>query len=140
MTTTTASAVSPKKGLHIGLWAVQGLLALAFLGAGVTKVSQPIAELAQQMAWAGYTPAALVRFIGAVEVLGALGLILPAATRVLPILTPLAAAGLTTVMVLAAGTHLTHGEAPMIVPNVMLGALSALVAWGRFQKAPISAR
>ena len=70
--------------------------------------------------------------------IGAIGLILPSALRVKPVLTPLAAVGLFVVMVLATGLHLVLGEPP--VPTIVLGGLAAFVAWARFKKAPISAR
>jgi hypothetical protein len=82
----------------------------------------------------------LVRFIGASELLGGLGLVLPAATRIKPALTPLAGAGLITVMVLAALFHLTRGEFGAIPGNVILGSLAAFVAWGRWAKVRIMPR
>lgn len=131
---------TPSRGLTTALWVVQGLLALAFLGAGFTKVSLPIDQLATQMSWVSHVPAALVRFIAVAELLGAVGLILPAATRILPVLTPLAAAGLALVMALGAATHASIGELAMVVPNFVLLGLAAFVAWGRFKKAPIAPR
>ena len=65
---------------------------------------------------------------------------LPAATRILPFLTPFPAAALTVVMLLGAGTHVMHDELSMTPPSIVLGALSAFIAWGRWKKAPISAR
>jgi hypothetical protein len=127
--------------MHLALWAVQALLALAFLAAGGMKLATPIDQLlANGMTFVAYTPEPLVRFIGASEVAGALGLILPSAIRLAPRLTPLAAALLGVVMVLAAGAHLSHGEAPMVLPNIVLGGLSAFVAWGRLRRAPILPR
>lgn len=136
----STSTSTPKKGLHIGLWVAQGLLAAAFLMAGGMKVSAPVEQLQAQMPWVSGAMGGAVRFIGAVELLGAVGLILPTATRILPKLTPLAASGLVTVMVLASLTHIVRGEYPMVVPNVVLGALAAFVAWGRFKEAPIAPR
>jgi hypothetical protein len=78
--------------------------------------------------------------IGVCELLGAIGLVVPAATRVLPALTPVAASALALVMVLAAGTHFSYGEFPVIGVNVVLGGLAAFVAWGRFRRAPIAPR
>lgn len=147
MNMTNATASSPShsatqgsKGLHIALWVVQVLLALSFLGAGLMKELTPIDQLAQKMAWVSATPAALVRFIGIAEIAGALGLILPALTRIKPFLTGLAGVGLATVMVLALGMHLSRGEFPMVGGPVVLGALAAFVAWGRLKKAPIAPR
>jgi putative oxidoreductase len=128
------------KGWNIALWLAQGLLALLFGMAGVMKTTQPIAELAQTLPWAGDVPPGLVRFIGASELAGALGMILPSATRIAPRLTPLAGIGLALVMVLAAAFHLTRGEASALPFNLVLGGLALFVAWGRFKKVPIAAR
>lgn len=130
-TSVHASVLAPRKGLHIGLWAAQGLLAVAFFLSGAMKVSAPLATLQAQMPWVSGALGGAVRFIGLAELLGAIGLILPTATRIAPKLTALAAAGLTTVMVLAAATHVSRGEAPMVVVNAVLGGLAAFVAWGR---------
>lgn len=138
MQATAPLAAPTGKGLHIGLWIAQALLAVAFGMAGMMKLTTPMEQLAAGMAWVQSSPEALVRFIGLSEVAGALGMILPAATRIKPILTPLAAVGLVTIMVLAAGVHVSYGEAP--IPNVVLGGLAAFVAWGRYKKAPIAGR
>lgn len=137
--TSTATATSGK-GLHIGLWVSQVLLALVFLGAGGMKTFAPIEQLRAQMSWVAGSLGGAVRFIGVVELLGAVGVVLPAATRIMPKLTPLAAAGFVVVMVLGAFTHISHGEYPMIVSNLILGGLAAFVAWGRLKKAPIAPR
>jgi hypothetical protein len=131
--------VAPK-GWNIALWVVQILLALFFGMAGFMKTTQPIPELAEKMVWPGVVPAALVRFIGLSELAAALGLILPAVTRIKPVLTPLAGAGLAVIMVLAAIFHAARGEFGALPTNVVLGALAAFVAWGRFRKAPIPPR
>lgn len=133
-------AVRGKKGLHVGLWVAQGLLAAAFLASGSMKMSAPLEQLRAAMPWVNGAMGEAVRFIGTVEVLGALGLILPAATRIKPWLTPLAALGLTVVMVLAAATHAVRGEPQVILFNAILGGLAAFVAWGRSRKAPITPR
>lgn len=96
MSTATANASSlpsnsPSRALHIGLWVAQGLLAAAFLMAGGMKATAPLEQLQAQMPWVSGAMGGLVRFIGIVEILGAVGVVLPAATRILPKLTPLAA-------------------------------------------------
>lgn len=131
---------TPPKPLRAGLWAAQIVLALAFAAAGSWKATAPIADLTAKLPWVAGSPEALVRFIGASELAGALGLILPAATRIKPWLTPLAAAALALVMVLALGLHASRGEWAGIPPNVVLGGLAAFVAWGRARKAPITPR
>ncbi len=125
--------------MNIVLWVVQALLAFAFAMSGGMKIGVPPEQLLEKgMTFVNYTPTWLVKFIGISELAGALGLILPSATKILPKLTPLAAGLLGVVMVLALGTHLTHGEAHAIAPNIVLGGLAAFVAWGRTKKAPIA--
>lgn len=126
------------KALAVALWITQGLLALAFGFAGFMKLTRPFAELAAAMPWTEVVGPALTRFIGASELAGALGLILPAVTRIKPNLTPLAAIGLATIMLLAMLFHVSRGEPPFA--NLLLGGLAAFVAWGRFRRAPILAR
>jgi uncharacterized membrane protein YphA (DoxX/SURF4 family) len=124
--------------MHILLWVVQVLLACAFGMAGVMKSTQPVEALVQGgMAWAGQMPLAVVRFIGVSELLGAMGLILPAATKIKPFLTPLAALGLLTIMILAMAFHLSRGEVQATPINIVLGGLAAFVAWGRTKKVPV---
>ena len=137
---TPATASTPSRGLHIALWVVQVLLFLPFGFGGFYKLTGPMPELIAQMTWPGAMPEALVRFIGLSELLGWLGLILPSATRVMPKLTPLAAAGLVLIMLLAAAFHLSRGEFSFVPVNIVIGALAAFVAWGRFKKAPIAPR
>jgi len=124
--------------MHVLLWIVQILLACAFAASGWMKLTQPIDALAQSgLAWAAQVPLALVRFIGISELLGAIGLIVPAAARIKPVLTPLAALGLLTIMILAMAFHLSRGEAQVLPINLVLGGLAAFVAWGRTSKVPV---
>ena len=138
--TATSPAVPARRTLHSVLWGVQLLLAFAYLAAGSMKATQPIDALAVQMNWVTHVPPWLVRVIGTAELAGALGLVLPSALRVQPVLTPVAASLLTLVMGMAATFHVMIGEPPMMVPSLVLGSLAAFVAWGRFTRAPISAR
>jgi len=137
---TTPSAAARHKGLHIGLWVVQGLLVIPFAPGGAMKAFMPMAELAQKMSWVPHFSPATVRFIGLAELAGALGLVLPSALRIRPVLTPLAAIGLFLVMVLAAVFHVQHGELQYLPLNAILGGLALFVAWGRWRKVPITAR
>ncbi len=139
MTTTPASVAAPKV-LNVSLWVVQALLAAAFGMAGIMKLTAPMDTLIANMVWPGAMPEALVRFIGASEFLGALGLILPSVTRIKPMLTPLAAAGLGVVMALALVFHFTRGEFEALPINLVLGGLAAFVAWGRAKKVAIAPR
>ena len=122
-------------GINVGLWITQLLLAALFSMAGLMKLAQPISHLSAMLPWTAQVPEALVRFIGAAEVAGALGLILPAATRILPVLTPVSATGLLLIMILASGFHVWRGEITNLPINVVLGSLAAFIAWGRFKKA-----
>ena len=118
--------------MNVFLWILQILLAAVFAGAGVLKLTQPVEKLGKQMSWVPRYSAPMVRFVGAVEALGALGLILPWATGIAKVLTPLAAAGLAVTMVLAAGHHLKYKEANQLPVNVVLFAMAAVVAIWRF--------
>jgi uncharacterized membrane protein len=119
--------------VNVVLWIVAAVLAAVFLASGVIKVVQPREKLiASGMGWAGSIPAGAVKLLGALEILGAIGLILPAVTGIAPILVPLAAAGLVLVMIGGIVVHARRGETPMIAANAVLLILAALVAWGRF--------
>ena len=126
--------------MKVVLWILQIVLAVAFLAAGAMKLTQPLAELAVSLPWTADVPGALVRFIGVAEVLGGLGLVLPAATRILPRLTPIAAAALALDMVFATLFHVMRGETMMAPVTLILVALLAFVAWGRTTRAPIAPR
>lgn len=128
------------KALHIALWVVQVGLGLFFLMVGYSHGLMPYDEIAAQAQWMQVVPHALSRFIGYAELLGGVGLILPAATRVLPWLTPLAALGVAVIMILAALFHLVRGEGSVIGLHVAITALALFVAWGRWRKVPIVAR
>jgi putative oxidoreductase len=140
MSVRVSGDVRPSKALHVGLWVAQGLLGVMFLAVGAMKATQPIAALADMLGWPAAVPAALVRVIGVAEILGALGLILPAATRIKPMLTPLAGIGLATAMLLAMMFHISRGEVGALPLPLVLGGLAAFVAWGRAAKAPIARR
>ena len=126
--------------MNIVLWVVQILLAVGFLMAGGMKLMTPHDALAAQMAWVNHFPAFAPKLIGLLEVLGGIGLILPALLRVKPELTPLAAACLALLMVGAFITHLVLGEYGMSLPSLVMGLLGAFVAWGRKKRVPILPR
>jgi uncharacterized membrane protein YphA (DoxX/SURF4 family) len=120
------------------LWIGQILLAFAFLTSGYGHAFSFAAWSARPgMGWMGAVGRDGMRLIGLLEILGAIGLILPASTRVLPWLTPLAAACLAAVMVFATVFHLRRpGETRNIVLNVVLGVMAILVAYGRLVVSP----
>ncbi|RWJ78563.1 MAG: DoxX family protein, partial [Mesorhizobium sp.] len=121
-TLATKAAPASSRILTIGLWAAQIALAGVFGMAGVSKSFLAPADLiAMGVNYATDLPEWLLRFIGASELLGAIGLILPALTLILPRLTPLAALGLVTIQVLAIGFHAARGELAMALPfNLVL--------------------
>jgi hypothetical protein len=114
-------------------WILQGVLGLAFLAAGGMKLAQPRKKLIDRgMGWAEDFTDGPVKLVGALEVLGALGLVLPVLVGVAPVLTPIAAAGLTLLMVAAVVTHVRRGELTGALPAAVLGVLSLVVAILRF--------
>ncbi len=116
--------------MNIALWIVQGLLALMFIFAGMTKAFQ-YEKAKASMPWVKDSSKGLVTFIGVSELLGGLGLIIPLATGVVPYLTPISAIALAVVMLLAAGFHAKRKEYQGIVMNIILLALAVFVAIGR---------
>ena len=119
--------------MDVVLWIVAGVLAAAFLASGLMKLAQPRKKIVDSgMGWAEDFSDGAVKGIGALEVLGALGLILPAVFDVATVLVPIAATGLALIMLGAAVTHARRKESQMVVVNVVLLILAAFVAWGRF--------
>ncbi len=104
--------------------------------AGGMKLFTPHDALAAQMAWVNL-PAIAPKLIGLLEVLGGLGFILPSLLRIKPWLTPLAALGLCLLMAGAFLTHIVLGEYSMSALSLIMGLLSAFVAWGRNKRFPI---
>ncbi|HWP74811.1 MAG TPA: DoxX family protein [Methylomirabilota bacterium] len=119
------------------LWILQILLGLLFLFSGSMKFVMSVAEMTKDMP---SMPGWFLHFIGVMEILGGLGLILPSLLRIRPGLTPLAAAGLVIIMSGATAITLsTMGVGPAVLP-LIVGILCAFVAYGRWRVAPLSAR
>jgi uncharacterized membrane protein YphA (DoxX/SURF4 family) len=118
--------------MAIALWIVASLLAAAFATAGLMKLTQPKAKLVTMLAWVEDFSQPAVKTIGALELLAAIGLILPGVTRIAPILVPIAAVGLGLLMIGAAVTHARRHESREIIVNVIILLMAAFVAWGRF--------
>jgi hypothetical protein len=118
--------------MNVFLWIVAGQLALVFLAAAAMKLLQTKETLAENgMGWTVDFSIPVVNSIGALEILVALGLILPALFDIVPVLVSLAALGLVLLMVGAAVTHARLREGRMIVVNSFLASLAAVVVWGR---------
>ncbi|MEU6739720.1 DoxX family protein [Streptosporangium sandarakinum] len=124
------------------LWSLQALFGFFFAGSGFGKVllydEVLYAAAPRAVAWYAAVPQPLIVFIGVCEVLGGVGLILPAMAKVKPMLTPLAAAGLTLTMILAAGFHIVRGEYELVPANLLLGGVSAFVTAGRWKLRPVA--
>jgi len=138
-TTATLPANPPRRALSAGLWVAQILIAFFMLFGAYMKLAAPADELAKMMVWAVEHPT-LKTFTGIVDLLGGLGILLPALTRIQPRLTVLAALGIIVLQVLAFGFHGSRGEWPATPFNVLLLALAVFVYWGRSKAAPIEAR
>ncbi|WP_347755434.1 DoxX family protein [Agrococcus sp. ProA11] len=111
----------------IALWILNALLALAFIAAGAMKLLRPKPALvANGLAWADDYRDSTVKLIGAAELVGGLGLILPLLTNIAPVLTPIAAVALAIVMIGAIAVHARRKESA--TPSIVLGALAAASA------------
>jgi uncharacterized membrane protein len=120
--------------MNTALWIIAGLLAAVFLFAGASKLFIPREKLARAPGggWVLDFSAGFVKALGAVEILGAVGLILPALLDIAPVLVPLAATGLATIMVGAAIVEFRRREFKHVLLNLTYLALLVFVAWGRF--------
>ncbi len=118
--------------MNIALWIISGLLAAAFLASGAMKLTQPKEKLTATTGALEDFSAGGIKAIGALEVLAAVGLILPAALDIAPVLVPLAAVGLALLMAGAFITHVRRREVQGIVVTLAIIALAVLVASGRF--------
>jgi|TARA_R110002096_G_scaffold28365_9_gene86068 hypothetical protein len=124
------------KGLNIGLWVAQGLIALTLIWAAYAKLAQPIEETAKMLPWALDNPG-LLTFTGIIDLLGGIGIILPAALKIQPKLSVFAAYGTIALMIAASVFHISRGEASLIGMNIFFLILAVFVVWGRTKKAPI---
>ena len=118
--------------MNVALWIVQIVLAMMMLMAGAMKVMKSKEELHERMSWVEDFSENTLKTIGGLEVLGAIGLILPAVTGIAPVLVPLAAVGLAITMIGATVVHVRRSEMPNVAITVMLLAMAVFVAWGRF--------
>jgi hypothetical protein len=128
----------PRGRLGVSLWVAQVLLAAVYGLTGVMKLTLPIPQLAAMLRWPGLYGETFTRFLGVCELSGALGLLLPAATRIFPRLTPLAAACLVLLQICAVGYHVSQGEFAKLPLNAVLITTAAFILWGRWRKAPIA--
>lgn len=120
--------------MNLALWIAAGLLAAVSAGAGVNKLVTPREKLLENpmMGWASGFTQSQIRLVAVAELAGAIGVILPEAADVAPILTPLAACGLAALQLGALTTHTKRREWQVVALNLFLIALAAFVAVGRF--------
>jgi uncharacterized membrane protein YphA (DoxX/SURF4 family) len=114
--------------MNVTLWVIQILLAVAFLVSGITKVIRASDKLRAGLP--EFHPG-VIRLVAAAEILGALGLLLPGATGIAPVLTPVAAVGLAIIMVGAVVTHARRKEGKSVAGNLVLLVLTMVVVVGR---------
>lgn len=139
MTTDTLVAIQPRKWLAAGLWLAQSVLAVFLLWGAYMKLGMPLHEAAKMAPWVMALPG-LAKFTGFVDLLGGLGILLPALLRIQPNLSVLAARGIIALQILAMGFHLMRGEAMVLPMNAVLLALAAFVLWGRTRAVPFATR
>jgi putative oxidoreductase len=123
--------------MNAALWACQVVLAVVFCMAGSMKAFRSMDYLAMAMPWTMDVPWMLVRFIGACELCGAVGILLPSLTGIRPGLTLMAGTGLSTIMFLALVFHVSRGEYSYAGLPLVLGAMAFFVAWGRAFREPM---
>ena len=129
-----------KKTTHILLWIAQILLSASLIWAAFVKLFQSIEQLEAMWPWTGEVSPGLVKLTGIIDLLGALGVVLPSAFRFKTILTPIAAAGIILLMISASIFHICRGEASQIGFNIVFGGIAAFVAYGRLKLAPIHSK
>lgn len=124
--------------MNVFLWILAFVLAAVFVASGAMKIFVPREQQIGRTAYVEDFPHSIIRGIGILEILGALGLVIPALTGVGTILVPLAAAGLAITMVFAAMVHIRRGDpTSATIPSMVLAVLSVVVAWSRFGPYPL---
>lgn len=120
--------------MNLALWITTGLLAVVSLASGIIKTFIPVEKLAKQPGakWVENASASFVRTIGVLEILAAIGLIVPALVNVAPIMVPVTAVCWMLLMIGAMITHLRLGEFKLVAANLLYFAMAAFIAWGRF--------
>lgn len=124
--------------MNMFLWILAIALAAVFVASGAMKLLAPREQQIEKTPYAEDLPHSVIQGIGALEILGALGLVVPALTGIATILVPLAAAGLAITMVFAALVHARRGDPfRAMLPSMLLALGSVVVAWSRFGPYPL---
>lgn len=127
--------------MNLALWIAAGLLAVVALGGGISKVFVPKEKLARAAGgeWAKNASVGFVKTLGVLEVLAAVGLILPAVVNIAPVMVPVTAIWWILLMIGAIITHLRHnGFGKFVALNLIYFAFAAFIAWGRFVPMPFT--
>ncbi|MFG6196327.1 DoxX family protein [Nonomuraea sp. JJY05] len=126
--------------MNLALWIAAGLLAAVAVSGGISKTFVPKEKLATVPGggWTADVGAGFVRTLGVLELLAAVGLILPAALDIAPVLVPVTAVCWVLLMVGAMITHGRRGEYAFVVLNLVYLAVAAFIAWGRFGVGPFA--
>ena len=126
--------------MHLALWIATGLLATVALAGGITKTFLPKEKLAQHDGgrWTADVSARFVRTLGVLELLAAVGLILPAVLDIAPVLVPVTAVCWVLLMVGAMRTHARYGQPKLVLVNVVYLSIAAFIAWGRLGPEPFA--
>ena len=120
------------------LWILAFALAAVFVASGAMKIFVPREQLIERTPYVEDFPQNMIRGIGALEILGAMGLLIPALTGVATILVPMAAAGLAITMVFAALVHVRRGDGlRAALPSIVLAICSVVLFWSRFGPYPL---
>ena len=136
--TATSLEAPVNKGWNIGLWVATVMLALLYvMGVQFHLFTAPEKAAEMGAVWMMEYPLWFPRMIGVIEIIGIVGLIIPAALRIRPGLSVLAAWGLLAIQILAIAFHASRGEFEALPFNAIYVALAALIIWGRNRKAPI---
>lgn len=125
---------TPSKALNIALWLAQAILAASLIWAASLKLFQPIEKLALMWPWVAQVSMTLVKFTGIVDLLGAVGLIIPTLIHAKSKLTPFTASGIIVLMICAGIFHIVRGEASVIGVNIVFAAIAAFITWGRLKQ------
>lgn len=129
-----------KKTTNVLLWIAQILISTSLLWAACIKLFQPIEQLEIMWPWTGDIPSGFVRLTGVIDLLGALGVILPSVFRFKPILAPIAAIGIILLMIAASIFHISRGEGSQIGFNIVFALIAAFISYGRLKLVPIQTR
>lgn len=124
--------------MNIALWIVASVFAVGFIAGGIVKLTWSYEKYAARLHWPqDFTPGN-VRFMGVIEILGGIGLVLPGLLGIAPVLVPVAASGMALYMAGAATERIRRAEYRELVGDLFFLAGMLFVAWGRFAISPFA--